>query len=369
MKIIFICGSLEPGQDGVGDYVRRLAAELILKQNEVSIIALYDKNVKRLRGEMQYDNGIQIPILRLPSDLSFKRKVTIAKDWIDAFAPEWISLQYVPFSFHPKGLPFGLSSFLESVGKNRKWHIMFHELWLVSKSSLPTKEVLIGNLQKILIGQLVQTLNPEIIHTQTQFSQYQLKKLGLTAHLLPLFSNIPVVSRATPDVTENKEMRIVSFGSIHPNALIEKFANEAAHYCKKTDREIILTIIGRAGTHQNEWIAVWEKAGLKAELLGELPPEKVSKVLSTSFKGLTSTPFVMSEKSGSVAAMREHNVPVICIADPYHPSGFNFHPPEGILEYSRNGFENCITYKSTFQYSYNVSVIALMFLNELLAIA
>jgi hypothetical protein len=66
MKIIFICGSLEPGQDGVGDYVRRLAAELILKQNEVSIIALYDKNVKRLRGEMQYDNGIQIPILRLP---------------------------------------------------------------------------------------------------------------------------------------------------------------------------------------------------------------------------------------------------------------------------------------------------------------
>ena len=29
MKIVFICGCLEPGKDGVGDYTRRLSAELI----------------------------------------------------------------------------------------------------------------------------------------------------------------------------------------------------------------------------------------------------------------------------------------------------------------------------------------------------
>jgi hypothetical protein len=55
-----------------------------------------------------------------------------------------------------------------------------------------------------------------------------------------------------------------SFGSIHPNALIEKFAKEAAHYCKKMIAKWFLTIIGRAGTHQNEWIAVWEEGGIKS---------------------------------------------------------------------------------------------------------
>ena len=29
MNLLFICGSLEPGKDGVGDYIRRLSSELL----------------------------------------------------------------------------------------------------------------------------------------------------------------------------------------------------------------------------------------------------------------------------------------------------------------------------------------------------
>ena len=38
MKITFICGSLNPGQDGVGDYTRRLAAQLALDGHECQLI-------------------------------------------------------------------------------------------------------------------------------------------------------------------------------------------------------------------------------------------------------------------------------------------------------------------------------------------
>ena len=42
MKIAFICGSIEPGRDGVGDYTRRLAIELIKNSYEVAVIALHE---------------------------------------------------------------------------------------------------------------------------------------------------------------------------------------------------------------------------------------------------------------------------------------------------------------------------------------
>ena len=43
MKIVFLCGSLEPGRDGVGDYTRMLAAEIIRKGHNAAIVALADK--------------------------------------------------------------------------------------------------------------------------------------------------------------------------------------------------------------------------------------------------------------------------------------------------------------------------------------
>ena len=43
MKIMFICGSLEPGKDGVGDYTRRLCAHLKKHHIEVGILAYNDK--------------------------------------------------------------------------------------------------------------------------------------------------------------------------------------------------------------------------------------------------------------------------------------------------------------------------------------
>src|SRR5215210_3802535 len=130
MKILFLCGSLEPGRDGVGDYTRRLAGELIRQGNKTFIISLNDRYVSEVFKTIQHDDATAISVLRLPSNLVTKKKMQFARKWIDNENPEWLSLQYVPFSFHTKGLPFRLSKLLRGLGKGRKWQIMFHELWL-----------------------------------------------------------------------------------------------------------------------------------------------------------------------------------------------------------------------------------------------
>lgn len=105
MKILFICGSLEPGCDGVGDYTRRLAGELIRQGNEVQIIALNDKNVTAVTYQVQEDDITSITCLRLPQNISWNYRMNEAGVFSDAFNPGWLSLQYVPFAFQDKGLP------------------------------------------------------------------------------------------------------------------------------------------------------------------------------------------------------------------------------------------------------------------------
>src|SRR5215207_4250355 len=99
MIISFICGSLEPGRDGVGDYCYRLATELTRAGHQASIIALNDPFISRLVQNNQVVDETSIKILRLPANLPSKQKNKIAKQFIDVTRPHWISLQFVPYSF------------------------------------------------------------------------------------------------------------------------------------------------------------------------------------------------------------------------------------------------------------------------------
>ncbi|GHV58593.1 hypothetical protein FACS1894182_11320 [Bacteroidia bacterium] len=153
MKILFLCGSLEPGRDGVGDYTRRLAAEIIRQRHNASIIALNDRHCDTIIRTEQESDETLIPVLRIPDGLSDKERYHMAGDYIQSFNPEWLSLQYVPYSFQKKGLPFGLGKRLAIIGQERKWHIMFHELWIRIDKGAPSKHRIIGTPQKRLTKQ------------------------------------------------------------------------------------------------------------------------------------------------------------------------------------------------------------------------
>lgn len=349
MRILFICGSLEPGRDGVGDYTRRLAGELTRQGQKVTLLAINDDFLTETLIGAQEDNGTSLEVIRIATSLASHKRFEQAKEWIEDFKPEWISLQYVPFSFHRKGLPLSLSSKLSKIGKGVRWHIMFHELWVGMESDSSFKFVIWGWVQKHLIKSFTGNLNPSLIHTQTLLYQTLLEKLGFNPRYLPLFGNIPVVNSEFQDkradnilIGFNSCFSLVLFGTIHPGVPVQSFAEEAAAFSKKNKVEIKLVIVGRTGSEQGKWASIWEAAGLKVELMGEQTPERISEILSSSLAGISTTPLALLEKSGSVAAMREHGLSVLCVRPYWAVKGIsNFSPLSGIIEYRIGNFENC----------------------------
>jgi len=368
MKIIFICGSLELGADGVGDYTRRLATELIKQGHEVAALALYDQFITNQLNHVEIVENIKLQIYRIPSKWITSRRFNLAKEWLNKFNPEWISLQYVPFSFNIKGLPFGLSNHFSQF-KHKKWHIMFHELWVGMEENATVKLITWGIIQKFLIKKLLINLKPSVIHTQTKLYQIQLAKLGVKAGYLPLFSNIPINNnRKIRQISDNKhKITFVNFGTIHPGAPIESFTQEAAKFIRKEGIQINLVLIGRCGVEQKRWVKVWKSAGLDVSIFGEQPIDRISEVFNTSTYGITTTALPLVEKSGSVAAMHEHNLPVICVSKPWHPKGIrDIELPLGVVEYKDGNFTTCITKNFNIPYV-EVSKVAYQIVKDLIS--
>ncbi|HEX8372838.1 MAG TPA: hypothetical protein VF585_08670, partial [Chthoniobacterales bacterium] len=120
------------------------------------------------------------------------------------------------------------------------------------------------------------------------------------------------------------------FGTIYPGAPIADFATEAARYAQAHCVEVTLHLVGRSGPEQALWTDKWRGAGLKLIVSGEQTPEEVSKAMMEASVGIATTAFALVEKSGSVAAMREHGLPVICVSSEWSPRGMSL--PEVALD-------------------------------------
>lgn len=370
-KIVFICGSLEPGHDGVGDYARRLAIALGRQRPwETAALALNDPYVKHEVTAVQSTAEGSLPTLRLPAAWPVSQRFARAKQWLDEFGADWLSLQFVPFAFHPKGLPVRLSKQLDGLGEGRKWHFMMHELWVGMDTAASTKYVAWGAVQKFLIKNLIARLQPRVVHTQTQLYQAQLDKLGVANQYLALFSNIPntVPSVANADSRGLPEKSLVVFGTIHGNAPVKQLAHDAAQYAHHHSTPVRLVLLGRCGREQAHWVESWEAAGLPVEVLGEQPPSRISEVLAAASLGIATTPASLLGKSGAVAAMREHGLPVLCVSGPWQPRGLTHLPlPEGVAVYKEGSFETYLVEKSTSKVDNTVEAIANRLSESLLA--
>ncbi len=193
LKIIFLCSSLEPGKDGVGDYTRKLAGALIYSGNPTAIIALNDKYLKTGHlKELQEDDRNSIEVLRFSNN---------SMDSYSHYAYQWLrnlytlkllirtrsALQYVPYGFDKKGLPFSLPKMLQQLPGGFKWHLMFHETWAGISKGVLFRHKVYGYFQKRIATGLIQALQPKKITTTNVLYQLVLKEKNIkSASILPL---------------------------------------------------------------------------------------------------------------------------------------------------------------------------------------
>ena len=372
LKIVFLCGSLELGRDGVGDYVIRLSTELARKGHNIVAIALNDHYINESYANNAIAEGANLKVVRLPSIWPSNERFSHAKQWVDEFNPDWLSLQFVPFAFHEKGLPFSLINQLLELGIKRKWHVMFHELWVGMNKESSFQKIVWGKVQRYLIKSLLAKLKPQVVHTQTALYQIYLERMYHKCRLLPLFSNIPnsgeYDDKSSPERHPKQDIKLVAFGSIHPRAQIEMLAKDASLYAAQHLCSVTLILMGRSGPELDYWARSWQAVGLPVSITGEQSAEAISDILRSATLGITTTPLTLIGKSGTVAAMREHRLLVLCVSSPWTAIGIdNPLAPPDVFSYEYGRFASYIRERPR-QNSYStLSAVAQQFIESLAA--
>jgi hypothetical protein len=311
VKILFLTGSLEPGKDGVGDYSRNLAAECARLGHQVFLLSLNDPWVD---AQVSADS-----LLRLGSKLPWQARAKAAHSFVAQTQPELVSLQFVPYSFHPAGLNFALSPILRAIVGRTTAHMMFHELWIGEQAGAPLKNRVFGFFQRKIAEGVIKNLGCRLIHTSNSVYVELLSRYGIPAKLLPLFGNIPIVEREFRPSRQSDFLQLAMFGSVHPEWSPEKMFAQLATFRKR----IRLSHVGRIGVAESSWNRFVERHGAEVEFqrLGERAPEEVSRFFFSVDFGVSTTPLSLIGKSGCVAAMLEHGLPVIVNRDDVHFSG------------------------------------------------
>jgi hypothetical protein len=324
MRILFICGGLTPGKDGVGDYTRKLASKLIEINQEVAIVSINDNGTLSTVEEIQ-DASKPVSVFRIPNKLKWQERLQLLVQFSERFKADLVSFQYVPYSFHDKGLPLEMILKMTSFFKKINLQIMMHELWVDGKNEGGFKSKLTCFLQKGLLKVMINLWKPSALATSIPLYKKRLENEGIDADIIPIFSNI---SNLNTDVSEcintvpdwlqsNREDYLIgcNFGSFYNSSWnLKAFFNAFQEKCLILGKKPLLYSIGNISAGRDNW----EK--LAAEFpkitfltLGAFPEIVVSYWFThfTDF-GMVTTPYIFAGKSGSYMAFKQHGLSCFC---------------------------------------------------------
>lgn len=327
MKIAFLTKSLEAGRDGVGDYVRQLVGELGRQGHPALGIALADT-------ADALDDGS--PVVRLNRLRTWGQRIQQAQAALACFAPDWVSLQFVPYAWHRRGYAFGLAERLRPLVADRRRHLMYHELWVgLNRHDRPVNR-LHGVLQRHAILRLHHAFAPRVVHTQAPAYLEVLARESIAARRLPLFGNLPVLpvnrgdarraflARHVPSVAAEHAFIAGWFGTIHPEWDGAEAVGRLVAACEHGARSPVLVSLGRIG-HAGTALVARLRTALPPDTaiveLGETPPDEASRVLALLDLALTPNPLALAPKSGTVAACLDHGLPVLVTRNDWVPRG------------------------------------------------
>lgn len=317
MKLLFLCTSLEPGRDGVGDYARLLAEACIDAGHECRLVALNDADVTESIIEWQRGRSHDLYCMRLSTKSAWHERLAAAQAVVHEFSPDWLSWQLVPYGFSPKGLIASELSAFNVLGRDRSVHVMLHELWIGLSRGEPLKNLAWGSLQRRRLLHFLRALNPAVIQTSNVVYQTVLGREGCACNILPLFGNVPV-NEIVPTIPSPTEWAGGIFGTVHPQFKAEPCFDILSRGAKASGRKLRILGLGRLGPHGEALFAHLRenyRDQLEAVIIGEKEPAELSRLLQSLDFGIATHPWGLLGKSGVVAAMLDHGLPVIVPRD------------------------------------------------------
>lgn len=310
MSILFICGSMERGRDGVGDYTRLLASELKRRGHRVAVIALRDKFIHDSFIEKQEQSENTIEVLRCTITDNLKTRGAAALKYAKSFNPDWISLQFVPYAFSTRGVPIGLGAVIQSLHENAKIHMMIHESYLTGKLNVKNQLVRYGQI--IGLKNLVKELNPSLVNTSIPSYQKLLKDIGLESEVLGLFGNLPMENCSIEPIKKDV-LQAVYFGIGPVEKNFGQFADGLNRFVSATGQIVELIFCGSSGELGDKFIKFLEFQniqGLRVKVLGRMESQALSELFFKADVGVARVEPGLLGKSGSAIAMLEHGLPL-----------------------------------------------------------
>jgi hypothetical protein len=324
--LTIVCGSLQPGADGVGDYSRLLAAACCRLGVPASLLALHDSHVNHPNQSPQAIEGLSVPALRLPGSLPWLQRSRLAQSQLQAWHSQALSLQFVPYGFHRRGVPWRLPSVLRSLIQPRNrgqpprsLHLMFHEIWIGLSDHSNLKSRLVGRLQRALLHRLVQSTNPCLVHTTNQLYLQSLASIGIEAQLSLLYSNLPIPQ--SPEPPDPHYLTACLFGRIPPAWDPEPVLQVLMEQAARQGRIPRLRLLGRSH-RSDDWLSAIRRRwpSLTIQHFGSVDcPAQLARQIQSADVGLATTPWLLIEKSGAVAAFLALGVPVVVSRNDWQP--------------------------------------------------
>lgn len=305
MKIVFLTPNFPPTICGVGDHTERLALEMMEKGIEIHVICSAD----------QTPTPSDSPLLTVhPVVKSWNTEgVTSIVNVVKTIQPDWFITQYVPHSYHPKGLSYILLLLYRQLRQSKTPILtIFHEVKIRPEKAFKTR--LMSYLQGVIAHKL-SNMSAKVV-TSIDFYDHNLTNISSDKKtIIPIGSNIlPIdVSDFTKQNLKNKckinaDAKIVcTFGNRDISSFLPIFDSLSTDY-----PNLIWLICGKNNTPPLVWPS---RSYLR--YVGPMSADDIYRYLSLG--DMFFLPDYLSEngeggtcnKSGSLACGLSLNIPII----------------------------------------------------------
>lgn len=300
MKLLIVSPTLPPRLDGIGDYTARLAAELA-DRVETTVVTDSGAVADPIRGVTV------LPAFSTNRRRSVRALLALAREE----QPDWLLLQYNPFSYGRWGLNLHLPLVLGSIRRRMprtRIAVMFHELFTPLTS---LRFAVMSSWQRAQLRALGRSADRIFCSTENWTKRLASWFPGTELIHLPVGSNIPHIELGKEEARarlglEPDGLVLGLFGTAHPSRMLGLTRNAVEAVLRQGHDAVVLYVGPDSPALEREFagIPLLTTAGAAAA-------DEVSRRLAAMDVHLVAFIDGVSTRRGTLMAGLQHGVPTV----------------------------------------------------------